>query len=1209
MSTALSTSRANSRSSKEKSSKTATQAQNAMKIDGPPKVQPTPEQIRIAQMINDRAENEDPANRKIEKIEQVMEATGKSYDEAAVALHDAEFDPEKAVIMLLEGENDQGEWKESGKKKKRTNTAAASAAAAASSNQKSEPVANHISENRSDTRERSKDREPRTADKADFGHRRGRRSGPLPPRHARGRGRDRGDFRENKENEEESNEEGGGRDRSFGRGRGRGLGRRGRGPRSFRNQRFDKGPQIDTWTNETAENAEKESSTWNDTLSSEDWNDDSWTGSSMGAAILPLEPLMCDSAFSLAESKVFTASSVQSAPTSEPCAAAPSASPPMNDATNTALPRNIFKKINGSEEVERHQNLLDLGALLQKAQDPVTEAQYIAQYNQQATESLKNTIGIGTSSNQSSGLPSSLGSQSVNAMASLTSLSQQQSSGSHLPSTLSAAAAAAAAGHPVTTQAVSVSTTVTQSSQHSIQQQQQQRARPQRTKLPPPSKIPASAVEMPHHLMPHLDVQFGNLEFGADSSPFSFSVNDTSVTSSFTTSVTNSSTSGMVNHMSSPNQQSADSPMTSSILSSPSPSTKPISHLEQTSSRTNIFTNTYQSPSKKDVTANALVGQTTKIATPDPIPFPPSPSERKSSPLIGPSQRTGQSPSSLSQSAVPNQKNDSNSLSSFTPPGSTYPTPSYQSHKTANVTSSLSSSTPVFTHHSNSMSQSSSSAYPAQYQVSQNQYPTTPSQYTHQSYPGSSSFQSQSSYTSNPPTQNSLYQSSAQTSSYQAQGSNSNSTTAYHPRDSQSAPANSYPTAVACQSSYQRNNQAAMAATSQTQPVVYSTQTYGSTHPSTLQTSPLTDAKLTESLSKMSVKDNTLENSQTSTQYDHSVSAATTSVSLTTTTTTTPSLTSSTTSGSVMAVTTTTPSTKAAPQLANTGKAPPNLPPGVPLLSHQYIMGQGTLPPYFSLSQSLQQPLYTSYEELQMIQQRMPLASNYYDMATFPVPTTLTSREQATLASVPGYSATDNKLSRVEAQSPIPTTQQQSTQSAHQQPYINLHYPYYYPSVLPGAAGFQYHTMFAMPPVTNTAHGGNTGTTQYQKTYGSHAYNTGGKASGVGSGAASTADIPGSGYGKSHAPAFEKPGFHTGTPPPFNLPLATQTQAGPMGAPTTPYGTPFVPIVTHQPHSQMLHHPLQQDSSGGSSRGSQQASTQPKSGGSKNYGTTYWSAS
>ncbi|XP_029641174.1 ubiquitin-associated protein 2-like isoform X4 [Octopus sinensis] len=1166
MNTALSTSRANSRNSKDKSAKTATQAHNTMKIDGPPKVQPTQEQIRIAQMIEDRTENEDRANRKIEKIEQVMEASGKTYDEAAVALHDAEFDPEKAVIMLLEGENDQGEWKESGKKKKRTNTAAASTP-------KSEPVSNHISENRSEIRERSKDCEHRTADRAEFGHRRARRTGPVAPRHARSRGRDRSDFRENKENEDESNEDGG-RERNFGRGRGRGVGRRGRGPRSFRNQRFDKGPQIDTWTNETAENAEKENSTWNDTLSPEDWNDDSWTGSSMGAAILPLEPLMCNSPFSLAESKVFIASSVQSVPPTEPCAVAPSGSPAMNDATNTSLSR------------------LDLGALLQKAQDPVTEAQYIAQYNQQATESLKNTIGIGTSSNQTSGLPSSIGNQSVNSMVSL---SGQQSSGSHLASL----SAANATGHPATSHSVSGSTTVTQSNQHTIQQQ---RVKPQRTKLPPPSKIPTSAVEMPHHLMPQLDVQFGNLEFRADSSPFSFTVSDTAVTCSFTTAVTNNS-SGISNHMSSSSQQSADSVMTSSMLSS-NPSSKSIGHLEQSAARANMFPNSYQSPAKKEVTASALVGQASKIATPDPIPFPSSPNERKSSPLIGPGPRTGQSPSSLSQSAVPVQKAETNSLNSFTPPGSTYPTASYQSHKPASVTSSLSSTT-VFSHPSNSLSQSNSAHYPAQYQT---QYPNTP-QYNHQGYQTSSSFQSQSSYSSNQPNQNSLYQSSAQTSSYQPQGSNSNSTTAYHPREAQSTPANSYQTVVS-QSSYQRSNQANLAATSQPPPVIYSNPTYGSAHPSSLQTSPLTDAKLSESLSKMTVKDTSLENSQSSAQYDHSVSATTTTVSLTTTTSTTPSLTSSTTSGSVMAATTTTPSTKATPQLPNTGKAPPNLPPGVPLLSHQYIMGQGTIPPYFSLSQSLQQPLYTtSYDELQMIQQRMPMASNYYDMATFPVPTTLTSRDQATLGSVPGYSATDNKLSRVEAQSPIPTTQQQSSQSAHQQPYINLHYPYYYPSMLPGAAGFQYHTMFAMPPVTNTAHGGNTGTAQYQKNYGSHAYNTGGKTSGVGSGAASTADIPGSGYGKSHGPAFEKQGFHTGTPPPFSLPLATGTQAGPMGAPTTPYGTPFVPLVTHQPHSQMLHHPLQQDSSGGSSRGAQQASTQPKSGGSKNYAPTYWSAS
>lgn len=48
----------------------------------------------------------------------------------------------------------------------------------------------------------------------------------------------------------------------------------------------------------------------------------------------------------------------------------------------------------------------------------------------------------------------------------------------------------------------------------------------------------------------------------------------------------------------------------------------------------------------------------------------------------------------------------------------------------------------------------------------------------------------------------------------------------------------------------------------------------------------------------------------------------------------------------------------------------------------------------------------------------------------------------------------------MEAQSPIPTTQQQSTQSHQQHQFINLPYGYCYPgTVLPGAPtpmGFQY---------------------------------------------------------------------------------------------------------------------------------------------------------
>lgn len=58
---------------------------------------------------------------------------------------------------------------------------------------------------------------------------------------------------------------------------------------------------------------------------------------------------------------------------------------------------------------------------------------------------------------------------------------------------------------------------------------------------------------------------------------------------------------------------------------------------------------------------------------------------------------------------------------------------------------------------------------------------------------------------------------------------------------------------------------------------------------------------------------------------------------------------------------------------------------------------------------------------------------------------------------------------------------------------------------------------------------------------------------------------------------FDKQGFPGGTPPPFNLPLASASQAGPLGAPAAPYGTPFLPMMPPQPHSQtILHHPLQQ---------------------------------
>lgn len=68
----------------------------------------------------------------------------------------------------------------------------------------------------------------------------------------------------------------------------------------------------------------------------------------------------------------------------------------------------------------------------------------------------------------------------------------------------------------------------------------------------------------------------------------------------------------------------------------------------------------------------------------------------------------------------------------------------------------------------------------------------------------------------------------------------------------------------------------------------------------------------------------------------------------------------------------------------------------------------------------------------------------------------------------------------------------------------------------------------------------------------------------------------------SHASSqsFDKQGFHTGTPPPFNLPsaLGGTGPLNPGGAPG--YApAPFLHILPphQQPHSQLLHHHLTQD--------------------------------
>ncbi|EPY82743.1 ubiquitin associated protein 2 isoform 2 isoform 1-like protein [Camelus ferus] len=331
--------------------------------------------------------------------------------------------------------------------------------------------------------------------------------------------------------------------------------------------------------------------------------------------------------------------------------------------------------------------------------------------------------------------------------------------------------------------------------------------------------------------------------------------------------------------------------------------------------------------------------------------------------------------------------------------------------------------------------------------------------------------------------------------------------------------------------------------------------------------------------------------------------------------------------------------------LVTSGKAPPNLPQGVPpLLHNQYLVGPGGLLPAY--------PIY-GYDELQMLQSRLPV--DYYGIP-FATPTALASRD-GSLTNNP-YSGDVTKFGRGDSASPAPPTTlaqpQQSQSQAHhtaQQPFLNPALPpgYSYTGLpyytgMPSA--FQYGPTMFVPSASAKQHGVslNTPTTPFQQAsgYGQHSYSAGyddltqgtaagdytkggyggssqaqNKSAGSGPGkgvsaSSSTSGLPdmtGSVYNKTQT--FDKQGFHAGTPPPFSLPSALGS-TGPLAPGAAPgYAPPpFLHILPahQQPHSQLLHHHLPQDAQSGSGQRSQPSSLQPKPQASKPaYGNSpYW---
>ncbi|XP_037046077.1 protein lingerer isoform X31 [Bradysia coprophila] len=290
-----------------------------------------------------------------------------------------------------------------------------------------------------------------------------------------------------------------------------------------------------------------------------------------------------------------------------------------------------------------------------------------------------------------------------------------------------------------------------------------------------------------------------------------------------------------------------------------------------------------------------------------------------------------------------------------------------------------------------------------------------------------------------------------------------------------------------------------------------------------------------------------------------------------------------------------------------------------------------------------QQPTVYSYEEIQMMQQRMPHVPGYYDMNYQP-PTSLGAAgvRDGNIGSVAAYSTisdarftrTDNNSSPV---SNVPSTMSQQTGSGG--PLLNLPYAYFYGGNMM-AGGFQYGTPAIYPqqmPTANASSGGQFPKPSYNSGYGSTAYDTLGQNTqdyskgaypGTGVGQQSKgqnvtnpppsgtgADISSSMYGKSHVAlnkvnSYDKQSY-SATPPPFNL-TGTQT----AGANSQGYNAQHMYIQAMPPAGHHMHQQIQMDGrvQNASRRDSnstgqrQQSSSQSKSGAKPGYSPSYWTA-
>ncbi|KAF5282550.1 hypothetical protein FQA39_LY04957 [Lamprigera yunnana] len=960
--------------------------------------------------------------------------------------------------------NSNGEWETSSKKKKNRQ--------ASTSKVESEEAApvDEWNENPEQTNEKEKPRN---------------KSGGGPPR-LHGRHNDSRGWRgrENKENErnlddgsqqERKERRGRGAHVRGGTGRGRGGGRPGSRypPRNNRNN-FSNARPIETWdnsipwesttiTNSSHTNYPSEEN-WDEFPPADDWSTEEYTGS-------------------LADTKVFTPSMVMQSEIDS------SVDQTKSNVMPTMTIESMLPPIVGTLSAAQTQYL---NQLTQQSNENMKSAQYATG---QASQPYDNTTSQPYNTGQTYG---------NNSVSTAQYNSNAQYGSSPTTNTYNNTNYVVANSNFVAT-----ADTQMQPQHHPV------RTKTQRARVPPPSKIPSSAVEMPGDInssIGYLDVQFGAMDFMSDSSSFDgvsdnkFSpTNDTNLTNTIQTSNTNIDLSQAV----------------------------PNPPLDVYSSKTNTQQNSITTALSQNLTNTDAIPQ----------------SNEHLSGTYGSLPRSSTVAANATQTITPtgldlNKQNEKHSYSQ----SSTYN--SYQPKTTTYQNQNYSSS-------NYSAPQTTSNSY------ANSNTPSYNTQSTGNTY--QNSYSSVSSYQTNP-----------NTSTFPI------------------SQANSYPT----NNQYQQTSQS----------VVYGANT--GLNSSSSYGNPPSNSQYTgyNASSNKMVKESNYDGTTTSV---NSTTTATSSINTSTLPQTTATGTKST--------------TALAKNTSNNVMS--NIPPtGVaPVMGTQYIMGQV---PYY------QQPIY-SFEDMQLLQQRIPHVAGYYDMG-YPTPTTLAAVRDGTLANV-AYSISDGRFTRGDNNtSPVPSTLSQQTSTltqGHQaQPLLAQTGagPFFYTSYSPMQPTYQFPAMYPQLSAVTNAHGSNN--TQYPKpaTYGSgygsgydpltqtqdyskggYVSNTQGQSKASGANAStgvSTGNDLTAMYGKSHAAlgkvnSYDKQGFHSGTPPPFTGALHGNQNTG-LAPSGTNYNPMFISPLPPQHSTPLMHQQIHQDSNSSGQRS--QASSQAKSGAKQSYPASYW---